>query len=92
MTITAREIVKSIKETKIYISASDEIDQTVKYVLTDFVSIIESSLDMLKALPSDNTKSITHLREIQYMTTYEREAITQELYDYISLLKLHKIL
>lgn len=92
MTITAREIVKSIKETKIYISSSDEIDQTVKYVLTDFVSIIESSLDMLKSLPSDNTKSITHLREIQYMTTYEREAITQELYDYISLLKLHKIL
>ena len=92
MTITAREIVKSIKETKIYISASDEIDQTVKYVLTDFVSIIESSLDLLKSLPSDNTKSITHLREIQYMTTYEREAITQELYDYISLLKLHKIL
>lgn len=92
MTITAREIVKSIKESNIYISASDEIDQTIKYVLTDFVSIIESSLDMLKSLPSDNTKSITHLREIQYMTTYEREAITQELYDYISLLKLHKIL
>lgn len=92
MTITAREIVKSIKETKIYISSSDEIDQTVKYVLTDFISIIESSLDLLKSLPSDNTKSITHLREIQYMTTYEREAITQELYDYISLLKLHKIL
>ena len=92
MTITAREIVKTIKESNIYISSSDEIDQTVKYVLTDFASKIDSSLDMLKSLPSDNTKSITHLREIQYMTTYEREAITQELYDYISLLKLHKIL
>ena len=92
MTITAREIVKAIKETNIYISSSDEIDQTVKYVMTDFVSKVGSSLDLLKSLPSDNTKSITHLREIQYMTTYEHEALTQELYDYISLLKLHKIL
>lgn len=92
MTITAREIVKTIKESNIYISSSDEIDQTVKYVITDFTSKLDSSLDLLKSLPSDNTKSITHLRETQYMTTYEREAITQELYDYISLLKLHKIL
>lgn len=92
MTITAREIVKSIKESNIYIGSSEEIEQTVKYVITDFVVKLESSLDLLKSLPSDNTKSITHLRDIQYMTTYEREAITQELYDYISLLKLHKIL
>lgn len=92
MTITAREIVKSIKESNIYISSSDEIDQTVKYVLSDFISRLESTLDLLKSLPSDNTKSIAHLREIEYMTIYEREAITQELYDYITLLKLHKIL
>lgn len=92
MTITAREIVKTIKETNIYISSSDEIDQTVKHVMSDFVAKVGSSLDLLKALPSDNTKSIAHLRDIQYMTIYEHEAITQELYDYISLLKLHKIL
>lgn len=92
MTITTREIVKAIKESNIYISTADEVDQTVKYVLSDFISRLESSLDLLKSLPSDNTKSISHLREIEYMTTYEREAITQELYDYISLIKLHKIL
>ena len=92
MTITAREIVKTIKESNIYISTADEVDQTVKYVLSDFISRLESTLDLLKSLPSDNTKSISHLREIEYMTTYEREAITQELYDYISLIKLHKIL
>lgn len=92
MTITAREIVKSIKESNIYISSSDEIDQTIKYVMTDFTARLDSTLDLLKSLPSDNTKSIYHLREIEYMTIYEREAITQELYDYITLLKLHKIL
>ena len=92
MTITTREVVKAIKESNIYISTADEVDQTVKYVLSDFISRLESTLDLLKSLPSDNTKSISHLREIEYMTTYEREAITQELYDYISLLKLHKIL
>lgn len=92
MTITTKEIVKSIKETNIYISTSDDVHQTVKYVLTDYISRLESSLDLLKALPSDNTKSIYHLRELEYRTTYEREAITQELYDYITLLKLHKIL
>lgn len=92
MTITTREVIKAIKESNIYISSSEEIDQTVKYVMTDFISRLESSLDLLKSLPSDNTKSITHLREIEYMTIYEREVITQELYDYISLIKLHKIL
>ena len=92
MTITTREVVKAIKESNIYISTADEVDQTVKYVLSDFISRLESTLDLLKSLPSDNTKSISHLREIEYMTTYEREAITQELYDYISLIKLHKIL
>ena len=92
MTITTREIVKSIKESNIYISTADEVDQTVKYVMSDFTARLDSTLDLLKSLPSDNTKSITHLREIEYMTIYEREAITQELYDYITLLKLHKIL
>lgn len=92
MTITAREIVKSIKESNIYISSSDEIDQTIKYVMSDFTARLDSTLDLLKSLPSDNTQSITHLREIEYMSIYEREAITQELYDYITLLKLHKIL
>lgn len=92
MTITAREIVKSIKESNIYISTADEVDQTVKYVISDFTARLDSTLDLLKSLPSDNTKSIYHLREIEYMTIYEREAITQELYDYITLLKLHKIL
>lgn len=92
MTITTREVIKAIKESNIYISTADEVDQTVKYVLSDFISRLESTLDLLKSLPSDNTKSISHLREIVYMTTYEREAITQELYDYITLIKLHKIL
>ena len=92
MTITPLDVVKTIRETNIYISSSEDINQTVKYVLTDFTNRLDTSIDTLKSLPNDNTKSITHIREMQYLVLYERDAVSTALHDHISLLKLHDIL
>lgn len=92
MTITPKEVVKTIRETNLYISSSDDVEYTVKYVSTDFTARIDTALDTLKSLPSDNTKSISHLRDIQYQLVYNLEEVKQELHDYIVLLKLHNIL
>lgn len=92
MTLTPLDVVKTIKETNIYISSSDDIDKTVKYVLSDFTTRLDNAIDTLKSLPNNNTKSITHLREIQYLVLYEREAVDIALHEHISLLKLHNIL
>ena len=92
MTLTPLDVVKAIRESNIYISSSEDINQTVKYVMSDFTNRLDSSIDTLKSLPNDNTKSITHLREIQYLVLYEREAVSTALHDHISLLKLHNIL
>ena len=92
MTITPLDVVKTIRESNIYISSAEDINQTVKYVMSDFTNRLDSSIDTIKSLPNDNTKSITHLREMQYLVLYEREAVSTALYDHISLLKLHNIL
>lgn len=92
MTLTPLDVVKAIRESNIYISSSEDINQTVKYVLSDFTNRLDSSIDTIKSLPNDNTKSITHLREVQYLVLYEREAVSTALHDHISLLKLHNIL
>ena len=92
MTLTPLEVVKTIRETNIYISSAEDINQTVKYVMSDFTNRLDSSIDTIKSLPNDNTKSITHLREMQYLVLYERDAVSAALHDHISLLKLHNIL
>lgn len=92
MTLTPLDVVKTIRETKIYISSSNDIDETVRYTISDFTNRLDTSIDTLKSLPNDNTKSITHLREIQYLILYEREAVATALHEHISLLKLHNIL
>ena len=92
MTLTPLDVVKTIRETSIYISNSVDINQTVMYVMSDFTSRLDNSIDTIKSLPNDNTKSITHLREMQYLVLYEREAVSTALHDHISLLKLHNIL
>lgn len=92
MTITPKEVVKTIKETNIYISSSDKVEDTVEYVLVDFTSRLDTTLDTLKSLPSTNTESISHLRDVQYQLVYNREEVNKELHDYIVLLKLHNIL
>ena len=92
MTLTPLDVVKAIRESNIYISSSEDINQTVKYVMSDFTNRLDSSIDTLKSLPNDNTKSITHLREVQYLVLYEREAVDTALHEHISLLKLHNIL
>lgn len=92
MTLTPLDVVKAIRESNIYISSSEDINQTVKYVMSDFTNRLDSSIDTIKSLPNDNIKSITHLREVQYLVLYEREAVSTALHDHISLLKLHNIL
>lgn len=92
MTLTPLDVVKTIRETNIYISSSEDIEQTVKYVLSDFTTRLDNSIDTIKSLPNDNTKSITHLREMQYLVLYEREKVITALHEHISLLKLHNIL
>lgn len=92
MTLTPLDVVKTIRETKIYISSLDDIDETVRYTIADFTNRLDTSIDTLKSLPNDNTKSITHMREMQYLVLYEREAVSTALHDHISLLKLHNIL
>ena len=92
MTITAREIVKSIKESNVYISTSRELDKTVAYAIREYSNAVDASLSLVKSLPSKNIETIQHLREVQYLLTYEKESVETALHEYLSLLKLHEII
>lgn len=92
MTITAREIVNSIIEAGLYISTSGDIEKTVNSVIREYAYNLSNSLRLVKSLPSKNTETIQHLREIQYLLTYEKESVETALHEYISLLKLHEII
>lgn len=92
MTITAREIVNSIKESNIYINTSGDIDNTINSVIHTYAYNLSNSLSLVKSLPSENTETIHHLREIQYLLTYEKESVETALHEYISLIKLHEII
>lgn len=92
MTITAREIVKSIKESNIYISTTGELDKTIAYAIREYTNAVDDSLNLVKSLPSKNIETIQHLREVQYHLTYEKESVETALHDYLSLLKLHEII
>ena len=92
MTITAREIVKSIKESNIYFSTSGEVNKTVSYVMREYANTVDDSLKLVKSLPSKNTETIQNIREIQYLLTYEKESVETALHEYLSLLKLHEII
>ena len=92
MTITAREIVKSIKESNVYISTNGELDKTIAYAIREYTNAVDDSLSLVKSLPSKNTETIQHIREVQYLLTYEKESVETALHEYISLLKLHEII
>lgn len=92
MTITAREIVNSIKESNVYINTSGDIDKTINSVIREYSYAISNSLSLVKSLPSKNTETIQHIREIQYLLTYENESVETALHEYLSLIKLHEII
>ena len=92
MTITAREVVNSIKESNVYISTSGDIDKTINSVIREYTYTISNSLSLVKSLPSKNTETIQHLREIHYLLTYENESVETALHEYLSLIKLHEII
>lgn len=92
MTITAKEIVKSIKESNVYISTSGELDKTIAYIIREYTITVDDSLNLVKSLPSKNTETIQHIREIQYLLTYEKESVETALHEYLSLKKLHEII
>ena len=92
MTITAREIVKSIKESNIYISTNGDLDKTIAYAIREYTNAVDDSLSLVKSLPSKNIETIQHLREVQYHLTYEKESVETALHEYLSLIKLHEII
>lgn len=92
MTITAREIVKSIKESNVYISTNGDLDKTIAYAIREYTNAVDDSLSLVKSLPSKNIETIQHLREVQYLLTYEKESVETALHEYLSLLKLHEII
>lgn len=92
MTITAREVVNSIKESNVYISTSGDIDKTINSVIREYSFSLSNSLSLVKSLPSKNTETIHHIREIQYLLTYENESVETALHEYLSLIKLHEII
>ena len=92
MTITAREIVKSIKESNIYISTNGDLDKTIAYAIREYTNAVDDSLSLVKSLPSKNIETIQHLREVQYLLTYEKESVETALHEYLSLIKLHEII
>ena len=92
MTITATEVVNSIKESNVYINTSGDIDKTINSVIREYSYTLSNSLSLVKSLPSKNTETIQHLREIHYLLTYEKESVETALHEYLSLIKLHEII
>lgn len=91
MTITPKEVSQSILESTIYWSTQSPTEQEAKTLLRDYQRYLKTTLETLRALPSKNTESITHICEIQSMMVYDYELLNTSLCDHINLIKLHKI-
>lgn len=90
--ITLEEVIKMIIDTFLYWDTNTVIDTAVKYTLNDFENDLSTTLNTLKAMPTEYPDAIQNIKDIFLLLHVNDETITEELTNHILLVKIGKIL